>query len=95
MLYRLAFQMTGDGYLRVTGVARDSSFAVSALHLNDTVFGSAVRAAQMAPFQTLRLLEAAREAGKQPGVDICCEAVELTPEQVEAMCLQTGRDKIA
>jgi hypothetical protein len=94
MLYRLAFQMTGDGYLRVTGMARDSS-AVSALHLNDKVFGATVRAAQMAPFQTLRLLEAAREAGKQPGVDICCEAVELTPEQVEAMCLQAGRDKIA
>jgi hypothetical protein len=96
MLYRLAFQMTGDGYLRVTGVARDSSSAVSALHLNDKVFGATVRAAQMAPFQTLRLLEAAREAGKQPGgVDVCCEAVELTPEQVEAMCLQAGRDKIA
>lgn len=54
-----------------------------------------IRSAQMAPFQTLRLLEAAREAGKQPGVDICCEAVDLTPEQVEAMCLQSGRDKIA
>ena len=43
MLYRLAFQMTGDGYLRVTGVAPDAS-AVSALHLNDKVFGVAVRA---------------------------------------------------
>jgi hypothetical protein len=49
----------------------------------------------MAPFQTLRLLEAAREAGKQPGVDVCCEAVELTLEQVEAMCSQAGRVKIA
>jgi uncharacterized protein len=56
MLYRLAFQMTGDGYLRVTGVARDSSV----LHLNDKVFGAAVRAAEMAPFQALRLLEAAQ-----------------------------------
>ena len=94
MLYRLAFQMTGDGYLRVTGVARDSS-VISALHLNDKIFGAAVRAAQMAPFQTLRLLEAAREAGKQPGVDICCEAVELTQEQAEAMCLRNSKDKIA
>jgi hypothetical protein len=49
----------------------------------------------MAPFQTLRLLEAAREAGKQPGVDICCEAVELTQEQAEAMCLRVGKAKIA
>ena len=94
MLYRLAFQMTGDGYLRVTGVARDSS-VLSTLHLNDKVFGAAVRAAQMAPFQILRLLEAAREAGKQPGVDICCEAVELTQEQAEAMCLRVGKAKIA
>jgi hypothetical protein len=94
MLYRLAFQVTDDGYLRVTGGARDSP-VLSALHLNDKVFGAAVRAAQMAPFQTLRLLEAAREAGKQPGVEICCEAVELTQEQVEVMCLQSGRAKIA
>jgi hypothetical protein len=93
MLYRLAFQMTGDGYLRVTGVARDSS-VLSALHLTDKIFGAAVRAAQMAPFQTLRLLEVAR-GGKQPGVDICCEAVEFTQEQGEAMCLRNSKDKIA
>jgi hypothetical protein len=72
MLYRLAFQITEDGYLRVRGVARNSS-AVSALHLNEKVSAQRYEPPKWHPSQTLRLLEAAREAGKQPGVDICCE----------------------
>lgn len=68
---------------------------VSAIHLNDKVFAAAVRAAQLAPFQTLRLLEAAREARNQPRMDICCEAVELNQKQIDLMCLQPGKDKIA
>ena len=90
MLYRLTFNLTGDGYLRIVGIAKDLP-VVSAIHLNDKVLAEAVRAAQIAPFQTLRLLEAAREAGLQPGIDICCEAVELTQKQVDLLCLRPGR----
>jgi hypothetical protein len=94
MLYRLAFGITGDGHLRVAASAKGQP-EVSTIHLNDEVFAVVVRAAQMAPFQTVRLLEAAREARRQPGMDICCEAVELTPMEIEALCLRPGRDKIA
>jgi hypothetical protein len=90
MLYRLAFNIMGDGYLRVTGVAKGLP-VVSAIHLNDKVFAVAVRAAQLAPFQTLRLLEAARAARNQPGIDIYCEAVELNQKQIDVMCLQPGK----
>jgi hypothetical protein len=87
MLYRIAFNITGDGYLRVTGVASGTP-ALSAIHLNDQVFAAAVKKAQMAPFQTLRLLEAAREARKKPGIDVCCETVELSQSQIDVLCLQ-------
>ena len=92
MIYRLTFQVTSDGYLRVTGVAKGLPFLVSAIHLNNDVLAKVVRTAQMAPFQTLRLLEAAREAQMQPGIDICCEAVDLTEKQVDLLCLRAGRD---
>lgn len=91
MVYRLTFNVMLDGYLRVTGVAKDLP-VVSAIHLNDEVFGAAVKSAQMAPFQTLRLLEAAREARNQPGMDICCEAAELTEKQVDLLGLRPGKD---
>ena len=94
MLYRLAFGITGDGYLRVVGSAEGSP-EVSAIHLNDSTFAAIVKAAGLAPFRTYRLLEAAREARLHPGIDICCEAVELTQKQLEALCLQTRKARTA
>jgi hypothetical protein len=94
MLYRLVFNITSDGYLRVTGVAKDLP-ALSAIYLNDRVFGVAVRTAQLGSFQTLRLLEAARQARNRPGIDICCEAVEINQNQTDVMRLATGKGKIA
>ena len=90
MLYRLTFNLSTDGYLRIVGIAKDLP-VVSAIHLTDKVLAEVVRTAQIAPFQTLRLLEAAREARLQPGIDICCEAVELTQKQVDLLCLRPGK----
>jgi hypothetical protein len=94
VIYRLAFGITGDGYLRVTGSAKGALDA-AALYLNDQVFAATVKTAGMAPFQTLRLLEAARQARLEPNLDVCCEAVELTQNQIDALCLRPGKDKIA
>jgi hypothetical protein len=94
MVYRLVFNLTSDGYLRVTGATKDLP-EVSAIYLNDEVFGSSVRAAQIAPFQMLRLVEAARDARIQPGIDICCEAVELSQRQVDLLCLRSGKNQTA
>jgi hypothetical protein len=87
MLYRLTFNLTSDGYLRIAASAKEPP-SLSAVHLNERVLAEVVRTAQIAPFQTLRLLEAAREARLQPGIDICCEAVELTEKQVDLLCLR-------
>jgi hypothetical protein len=90
MLYRLTFNLRLTGTCGFTGIANDLPLG-SVIHLNDKVLAAAVGAAQMAPFQTLRLLEAAREARMQPGIDICCEAVELTQRQVDQLCLRSGK----
>jgi hypothetical protein len=87
MLYRLTFGITREGYLRVVGSSGGSP-AVSAIHLNDNVFTALVKAAGLAPLQTYRLIEAAREARLHPEDDIYCEAVELTEAQLETLCLR-------
>lgn len=94
MFYRLVFGITGDGHLQVVGSAKGSP-AVSAIHLNDSVFTAVVKAAGLAPFRTYRLLEAAREARLHPETKISCEAVELTKAQLEALCLRPHKEKIA
>ena len=88
MVYRLAFGITSDGYLRLTGTTSGLP-QVSALYLDDLAYAATVKAAGLAPFQTLRLLEAAREARNHPGIDICCEALELDQKQIDAMSLQS------
>ena len=94
MLYRLAFGITNEGYLRIVGSAEGSP-TVSAIHLNDHVFTAVVKDAGLAPFRTYRLLEAAREARLHADVDICCEAVELTEAQLEALSLRSHRVNVA
>jgi hypothetical protein len=91
MLYRLAFRITDDGYLRVVSSARGSR-EVYAIHLSDEIFAAAVNAADIAPFQTLRMLEAARHARHKPGMIICCDDVELTQEQIDVLCPRADRD---
>jgi hypothetical protein len=93
MLYRLAFSVTTDGYLRVTGCAKGTP-RLSAIHHSDA-FTALVSVAGLAQFLTLRILEAARQAWIEPGIDVCCEAVELNQRQIEVLCLQPGQNKIA
>lgn len=90
MLYRLTFDFTIDGHLRVTGVTEGLAM-VSATHLNDKAFATAVKSADIAPFQMLRLLEAARQAKNQPGTEICCEVVELNQKQLELISANASR----
>jgi hypothetical protein len=91
MLYRLAFGITDEGYLRVVGTSQGSP-ALSAIHLNDSVFTAAIKAAELGPIRTYRLAEAAREARRYPEIAIFCEAVELTEAQLEALCLRTHKE---
>jgi hypothetical protein len=88
MQYRLTFNITGDGYLRVAAAALGQP-VISAIHLNDEVLAAAIRDSGMAPFQMLRILEAAREARRQPEIEICCEVVELNERQLDALCLES------
>jgi hypothetical protein len=94
MLYRLAFGITIDGYLRVSASAKAAPCLLSTVHLNDEVFAGAVRAAGIGALATYRIVEAAREARRNPDQDICCEAVELTQHQIDVLCLHPIRDMV-
>jgi hypothetical protein len=94
MLYRLAFNITHDGYLKVMASAKGLPIA-STVHLNDAVFATAVHAAGFGPLQSLRLLEAAREARMNPDLEICCEVIELDDRQLQKLCLQAQSSKLA
>jgi hypothetical protein len=92
MFYRLTFVVTHDGYLRVSAAAPGLP-VFSAILLNDKVLSVAIGGAGMSPLQAVRMLKAANEARRQPGIEICCEVVELNQRQIEALCLQPRRDK--
>ena len=94
MLYRLAFGITSDGYLRVSASASSSPDILSTIHLNDEVFASAVRAAGIGALETYRIVEAAREARSNPDLDICCEAINLSQRQIDVLCLRPTREML-
>jgi hypothetical protein len=94
MFYRLAFNITHDGYLKVMASAKGFP-GCSAVHLNDSVFAAVVNAAGFGPLQSLRLIEAAREARIYPDLEICCEVVELSDQQLQTLCLQAPTSKLA
>jgi hypothetical protein len=87
MLYRLAFKTTNDQYLRVTAFAKGVP-NVSAVHSNADVFEVAANGAGISEPTSMKLVAAAREAYTQDGRDVCCELVELSWPQIQALRLQ-------
>jgi hypothetical protein len=88
----MAFGITSDGYLRVTASAKGRS-EISTIHLNVDVFAVIVESAGLTALQTVRILEVVLEALKQPGVEVCCETVELSDNQVQRLCLRPDRQR--
>jgi hypothetical protein len=64
----------------------NSQRQLSAIHRSDKAFTALVSVAGLAQFLTLRILEAARQAWIEPGIDVCCETVELNQRQIEVLC---------
>ena len=90
MLYRLAFRTTSDGYLQIMGSAKGLP-PVRAIHFNDEVFERALERAHIPAAKTMEILAAARQAWPGVGIDVYCEAVELSPEQLENLRLLPPR----
>jgi hypothetical protein len=86
MLYRLSFQVTEDSYLLVRSFAKDGS-SLSAVHLNEEVFGAALLNAQVHEPNSTEIMLSAQTAWRNPRTEVCCELVELTTEQLEILCL--------
>jgi hypothetical protein len=93
MLHRFAFRTTDDGYLKVTAFAKGWP-NVSAVHVNDVVFAAAVGLSGIPEPKSLELAAAARETFVNGGMDVCCETVDLTREQLTILCPQAGVGKL-
>jgi hypothetical protein len=85
MLYKFGFSITDDGYLKAMAFAKGLE-NLSAVHLNAKVFAAAVGIAGIPEPDSLELVAAAEAASVHPGVDICCEQVDVTREQLQILC---------
>lgn len=94
MLFRLAFKKTEDDYLQVTAFAKGLQ-NMSAIHRNSHVFSIAVKVAEIPGPLSSELDTAANQAYLGTGTDVCCELIELTRPQLEALRLLPPEDKIA
>jgi hypothetical protein len=86
MLFRMAFKITDDNYLQVKAFAKGLQ-NLSAVHLNPDVFSTAVRIACIPEPTSSELDAAAKQAYLQTGLEVCCELVELSRPQLEALRL--------
>jgi hypothetical protein len=86
MLFRMAFKTTDDNFLQVTAFAKGLQ-NLSAIHLNAEVFGTAVKIAGISEPASTELVDAAKEAYLQQGVNVCCELIDLERDQVRTLCL--------
>jgi hypothetical protein len=84
MTYRLAFIRTPDGYLKVTASAKGAPL-LAAIHLNPDVLVAAARIANMSEEEIFDLSWTAKRAWENEGLDVCCEAVNLEPDQLESL----------
>jgi hypothetical protein len=95
MLFRMAFKTTDDNYLQVTAFTKGLQ-NMMAVHLNAEVFATAVKIAGIAEPASTELVDAAKEAYLQHGMDVCCELIDLERDQLGALCLApNGQDRTA
>jgi len=81
MTYRLAFIRTKDSYLKITAAAKGKGL-LRAIHVNPNVFIAVSRLADISESDIEDLKSMADKAWTNEGLDICCEAIELEPEQL-------------
>jgi hypothetical protein len=85
MSYSFVIKRSAYDYLRVTGntsaLVRDGVQFV-AIHLNRKSFIKSLNSAELDPVSRGKLLESCTRAWNFKGIEILCEGVELTPEQI-------------
>src|ERR1700733_12166416 len=84
MTYRLAFIRTADQYMKVTASAKGTP-TLTAIHLDPDVLVTAARLANLSEEEVFDLSWTAKRAWENKGLDVCCEAINLEPEQLEIL----------
>jgi hypothetical protein len=87
VLYRLTFSSTVDGYLKVSAYAKNAK-ALTATHFNHEVFAKVLEHAAIKQPKLDELIVMSTEAMGMQGMDVCCEELDLSPEQLQILCLQ-------
>jgi hypothetical protein len=94
MTYRLAFTRTTDGYLKVIASAEGTP-TLTALHLHPDVLAAGARVAGLSSQEVFDLKGTADRAWTNEGLDVCCETMELNPEQLKSLGFLKDRRRFA
>jgi hypothetical protein len=84
MTYSLAFIRTTDGYLKVTASAKAAPL-LSATYQTPDVLVAAARIASISEKEIFDLSWTAKRAWDNEDLNVCCEAVNLEPDQLESL----------
>jgi hypothetical protein len=84
MTYQLNFIKTTDGYLRITASAKGTSSLV-AIDLDPDVLAAAARMAKVSKRDAYDLNWSAKRAWNNERLVVCCEAMELSSEQLKQL----------
>jgi hypothetical protein len=98
MLYALAFRVIEEGYLRLASlpIAEEAKGdPVIAIQPNVQALQNALRLAETSSSDCDSILLFARTAYESPGVDVCCDKLELSADQLSILCMAPGRQKPA
>jgi len=95
MLYALTFRVVDEGYLRMAslpiGEQSKGYPVVVAVQPDIHALKTALELANLTSTDRDSLLAFARSAYDSPGVDICCDQLELSADQLSILCMTPGR----
>jgi hypothetical protein len=96
MLYALTFRVIEEGYLRLASLPigkEAKGDPVIAIQPNVQALQKALKLAEISSKDCDSILSFARTAYEFPGVDVCCDQLELSADQLSVLCLAPGRQK--
>lgn len=96
MLYALTFRTTEEGHLRMASLPiaeRAKGDPVVAIQPNISALQTALGLAKIGPTDCDSILSFARNAYESPGVDVCCDQLELSADQLAILCMTPSRQR--
>jgi hypothetical protein len=96
MLYALTFRTTEEGYLRMASLPiaeQAKGDPVVAMQPNIQALEAALKLADIRSSDRDSILSFAKISYESPGVDVCCDQLELSADQLSILCMAPGRQR--